>query len=83
MDWEELLNPLSPYYQRAMREQLQLVSLQDGLMAAAKRLMASVYPQIYHLESAGYKELEDAIRSECVKLSCRLNDIIEKYQIEG
>lgn len=83
MDWDELLNPLSPYYQNAMREQLQIVNLQDGLISAAKKLMASVYPQIYHLESAGYTELDDTIRSECVKLSCRLNDIIAKYQIEG
>ena len=82
MDWEELLNPLSPYYQHSMREHLQIVNLQDGLIAAAKTLMANVYPQIYELESAGYTELDSTIISECVKLSCRLNEIISKYQIE-
>ncbi|MCF6406520.1 MULTISPECIES: hypothetical protein [Chitinophaga] len=82
MDWDEILNPLSPYYQSAMQEQQQLVNLQDGLISAARELMSSVYPQIYHLESAGYTELENTIISECVKLSCKLNDIILKYQIE-
>lgn len=82
MDWDEILNPLSPYYQSAMQEQQQLVNLQDGLISATKELMSSTYPQIYHLESAGYTELENTIISECVKLSCKLNDIILKYQIE-
>jgi hypothetical protein len=81
MDWEELLNPLSPYYQNTMREQTQIVNLQDGLISAAKRLMASLYPQLYELESAGYTELDSTIISECVKLSCRLNEIVSKYQI--
>ena len=73
MDWEELLNPLSPYYQNTMREQTQIVNLQDGLISAANRLMASLYPQLY--------ELDSTIISECVKLSCRLNEIVSKYQI--
>ena len=82
MDWEELLNPLSPYYQHAMCEQQRLVNLQDGLITASKRLMSSVYPQIFHLESAGYTELDTTIIAECVKLSCKLNEIIAKYYVE-
>lgn len=82
MDWEELLNPLSPYYQEVMREHQQIVNLQDGLIAASKRMVSAVYPEIYHLESAGYTELNKTIIAECVKLSCKLNEIIGRYQIE-
>jgi hypothetical protein len=82
MDWEEILNPLSPYYQNSMSEQTQIVNLQDGLIASAKRLMANLYPQLYELESKGYTELDSTIISECVKLSCRLNEIVSKYQIQ-
>lgn len=82
MDWDELLNPLSPYYQDAMQEQQRIVNLQDGLISATKRLVSSIYPQIYHLESAGYTELDTTIIAECVKLSCRLNEIIARYYVE-
>jgi hypothetical protein len=82
MDWEELLNPLSPHYQDAMREQQRIVNLQDGLINVSKKLVSSIYPQIYNLESAGYTELETTIIAECVKLSCKLNEIIGKYQVE-
>jgi hypothetical protein len=82
MDWDELLNPLSPYYQDAMCEQQRLVNLQDELISATKKLVASIYPQIYHLESAGYTELDTTIIGECVKLSCKLNEIIAKYYVE-
>lgn len=79
MDWDELLNPLSPYYQDAMCEHQRIVNLQDGLIKTTKRLVSSIYPQIYHLESAGYTELDATIIAECVKLSCRLNEIIAKH----
>jgi len=82
MDWEELLNPLSPHYQDAMREQQRIVNLQDGLIKVSKKLVSSIYPQIYNLESAGYTELETTIIAECVKLSCKLNEIIGKYHVE-
>lgn len=82
MNWDELLNPLSPYYQNAMQEQQRIVNLQDGLITSSKRLISSIYPQIFHLESAGYTELDTTIIAECVKLSCRLNEIIAKYYVE-
>jgi len=82
MDWDELLNPLSPYYKDAMCEHQRLVNLQDGLITATKRLISSIYPQIYHLESTGYTELDTTIIAECVKLSCKLNEIIAKYYLE-
>ena len=82
MNWDELLNPLSPYYQNAMLEQQRIVNLQDGLITSTKRLVSSIYPQIYHLESAGYIELDTTIIAECVKLSCKLNEIIARYYVE-
>lgn len=81
MDWDEILNPLSPLYKEAMYEQEQLVNLQDGLIAATKSMIEKVYPQIYHLESAGYKELESVIITECVKFSCKINEVINRYHI--
>lgn len=82
MNWDELLNPLSPNFQDAMQEQQRIVNLQDGLITATKRLVAAIYPQIYHLESAGYTKLDTTIIEECVTLSCKLNEIIAKYYVE-
>jgi len=79
MDWDEILDPLSPLYQEAMYEQQQLVNMQDGLIAATKKIIEEVYPQIYHLESAGYKELESVIITECVKFSCKINEVMNRY----
>jgi hypothetical protein len=81
MDWDEILNPLSPLYQDAMYEQQQLVNMQDGLIDATKKMIETVYPQLYHLESEGYKELESVIITECVKFSCKINEVINRYHI--
>jgi hypothetical protein len=81
MDWDEILDPSSPLYHDAMYEQQQIVDMQDGLIAATKKMIEKVYPQIYHLESAGYKELEATIIAECVKFSCKINEVINRYYI--
>lgn len=81
MDWDEILDPSSPLYHDAMYEQQQIVDMQDGLIAATKKMIGKVYPQIYHLESAGYKELESTIITECVKFSCKINEVINRYHI--
>jgi hypothetical protein len=44
-------------------------------------MIETVYPQLYHLESEGYKELESVIITECVKFSCKINEVINRYHI--
>ncbi|ASZ09735.1 hypothetical protein KTO58_27295 [Chitinophaga pendula] len=80
MDWDEILDPFSHLYQETLREQQQIVNVQDGLIAAARQLAEEHYPEIYHLEAEGYKALETVIISACVRLSCQINDVILKNQ---
>ncbi|PSL49961.1 hypothetical protein CLV51_1011303 [Chitinophaga niastensis] len=76
MDWDELLDPLSPLYQETMQEQIKIVNMQDGLIAAARQLAEEHYPVINNMEAKFHKELNSVIIKHAVKMAIDINSAI-------
>ncbi|HEY9262252.1 hypothetical protein [Chitinophaga sp.] len=82
MDWEEILDPLSPMYKDAMQEQIKMVNLQDGLIEAAKKLAAENYPALKTATPGIHKALNSVIIRHSIKMSVDINDAIAGGEAE-
>jgi hypothetical protein len=76
MDWEEILDPLSPMYKDTMQEQIKIVNLQDGLIAAAHKLAAENYPALSSATPGIHKALNSVIIKHSIKMSVDINNAI-------
>lgn len=82
MDWEELLNPLSPMYKDTMQEQIRIVNLQDGLIEAAKKLAAENYPALSTATPGIHKALNNVIIKHSITMSVDINNAIAGGEAE-
>jgi hypothetical protein len=76
MDWDELLDPLSPIFKDTMQEQTRIVNLQDGLIAAARKLAEENYPELRKATPAIHKALDSAIIGHSIKMSVDINNAV-------
>ena len=76
MDWDELLDPLSPMNESTMQEQIKIVNLQDGLIEAAKKLAAETYPSINQARPQLKKALDNVIIKHSIKMSVDISNVI-------
>lgn len=76
MDWEEILDPLSPMYKDIMQEQIKIVNLQDGLIAAAHKLATENYPALGSAMPGIHKALNSVIINHSIKMSIDINNAI-------
>ncbi|NSL88725.1 hypothetical protein [Chitinophaga solisilvae] len=76
MDWDELLDPLSPFNRETMQEQIKIVNVQDGLIAAAKKLAAENYPAVGNMQPGTRSVLETVIIKHAVKMAVDMHDAI-------
>jgi hypothetical protein len=76
MDWDELLDPLSPMYKDAMQEQIKIVNLQDGIIAAARKLAEENYPTLSKATPGIHKALDNVIIRHSIKMSVDINNAI-------
>lgn len=76
MDWDELLDPLSPMFKDTMQEQIRIVNLQDGLIAAARKLAEENYPELRKAQPGIHKALDNVIIGHSIKMSVEINDAI-------
>ncbi|MCW3463107.1 hypothetical protein [Chitinophaga nivalis] len=77
MDWDEILDPVSPLYQETMQEQMRVVDMQDGLIAAAKKLLETHYPDIQQLTPRHARQLETAIVKHAVNMAIDMHLILQ------
>lgn len=82
MDWEELLDPLSPMYKDTMQEQIRIVNLQDGLIEAAKKLAAENYPTLSTATPGIHKALNSVIIKHSITMSVDINNAIAGGEAE-
>lgn len=76
MEWDELLDPLSPMNENTMQEQLKIVNLQDGLIDAARKLAAETYPSLKQARPQVKKALDSAIIKHSIKMSVDISNVI-------
>ncbi|RFS22772.1 hypothetical protein DVR12_13350 [Chitinophaga silvatica] len=76
MDWDELLDPLSPLNENTMQEQMRIVNLQDGLIEAAKKLAAENYPTLSKARPAVKKAIDSVIIKHSINMSVDLSNVI-------
>ncbi|NIG53055.1 hypothetical protein [Chitinophaga sp. Cy-1792] len=80
MDWDEILDPLSPYFQEAMEEQLRIVNMQDGIVTAATKLAAEHFPLVNKLSEAGRKKLQRIIINQSVQMANAIHEALVSEQ---
>lgn len=76
MDWNELLDPLSPMNENLMQEQMKIVNLQDGLIEAAKKLAAENYPALKKAQPKVQKALDSVIIKHSIKMSLDISNAV-------
>lgn len=76
MDWEDILDPLSPMYKDTMQEQIRIVNVQDGLIEAAQKLAAENYPALNTATPGIHKALNSVIIKHSIKMSVDINNAI-------
>ncbi len=72
---DEEFRKLDESYKAAMEEQRKTKSLEDDLTPVVKELILKNYPEIFHLESKGYKALDDVIWKSIDRLVRDVNKI--------
>jgi len=71
----EILDQLDPLYEAMMEEQRKMKALEDDLIPIVKKLVVINYPEVFHLESKGYKSLDDTIWIHVDRLVRDVNEI--------
>lgn len=66
---------LDELYEASLREQERMRALESDLTADVKKLIVKHYPETFHLESDGYKALDDAIWRSVDRLVRDVNHI--------
>ncbi len=79
---EETIREMERLYNAMMEEQRKMKALEADAIAALKKTIEKHYPEIYHLESEGYRELENAIWRAVDKFVTDVNDITYTRQIK-
>jgi hypothetical protein len=72
---DEELRELDEAYEAMMEEQRKMKALEDDLTPFVKKIIVKNYPETFHLESEGYKALDDAIWRNIDKLVTDVNQI--------
>lgn len=76
MDWDEILDPLSPRYKDTMQEQIKIVNVQDGIIAAARKLAAAHYPTLSNATPGIHKALDNVIIRHSITMSVDIHSAI-------
>jgi hypothetical protein len=80
---EKDMREFDELYNAAMEEQRKMKALENDAIDALKKIILQHYPEVYNLESEGYKALEDVVWRVADKFVTDVNHVAYTMQIKA